>query len=491
MSKLPYELIWQQCNEGIFIFNQSGRILFANDAARQETGYIEKTENINIMEIFPKALRVHNKNVIINRFEVEDVKETKDYSIIETFAYRKNQTCYPVRMKLVWSVGITESVMVCIIENMTELSSALKREKVVREELTEATGVKNEFLANITHELRTPVNGMKGLADVLLDTELTSSQRESVNIIRRCCDNMTNIINEILDFSKIAAGKMQLEMKVIELQPFLRNVLSYHLPKLNEKGLKLQVNLGDNIPAKFLGDELRLEQVLSNLISNAIKFTSVGQIVVEIINTLQKEDEVELFFMVIDTGIGISEEDKDKLFQSFSQVDGSITRKYGGTGLGLAISKSLVELMGGIIHVNSELGKGSTFSFSIRCKVVQEEYEVDKSLNTTTNQNFSMENTTWNVISGSRTSALSTERKMENKVLDKDSIDEYIEKLIICVELGTWEKAENFASVIKNMIPETDKEGRKSAFRLELAVRKEDYDKTQIQMKELQDYLLS
>lgn len=490
MSNIPYDVVFQYCSEGIFIFNSIGQIIYANDAAKQETGYLDELENTNITEIFPKALRVHNKNVFINRFEVEDVIETQEYSIIETFAYRKNQTCYPVRMKLIFKSNSQEDIAICFIQNMTELNASKKREKNAKEELKEATGVKNEFLANITHELRTPVNGMKGLADVLLDTQLTQSQRESVNIIRRCCDTMNNLINGILDFSKITAGKMQLENKVIDISNLLKNTLSYHLPKLNEKGLKLQVNIGDNIPNKILGDEFRLEQILSNLISNAIKFTSVGQIVIEVINTYQNEDEVELFFMVIDSGIGISKEDTDKLFQSFSQVDGSITRKYGGTGLGLAISKRLVELMGGTIHVSSEIGRGSTFSFSIRFKIVKEDYGMDTEPKLKGSSEFTMENTTWNVVSGDKQS-VKTSRLPEAYVLDKEAIAEYLEKLIICVELETWEKAENFASIIKKMIPESEKEERKNAFRLELAVRKEDYERTQKQIKELQDYLQS
>lgn len=488
MCYIPYDLVLNHCAEGVFIFNQIGQIFYANDAAMQETGYMDELINTNIMDIFPRALKVHKDNVIINRFEVEDVKETMKYSIIETFAYRKNQTCYPVRMKLLLGEKEQDNVTICITRNMSELNAVMKREKNVKEELKEATDVKNEFLANITHELRTPVNGMKGLSDVLLGTELTQDQRESVNIIRRCCDNMTNIINGILDFSKIAAGKMQLENKVIDISNFLKNTLSYHIPKLNEKGLKLQVNIGDNVPKKILGDELRLEQVLSNLISNAIKFTSVGQIVIEVINTDQKVDEVELFFMVIDSGIGISKEDMDKLFQSFSQVDGSITRKYGGTGLGLAISRSLVELMGGTIHVSSEIGRGSTFSFSIRFKEVKEDYEIETEPKLVGNNGFTMENTTWNVISGDRQN-VKTPRLPDLYVLDKEAIAEYLEKLIICVELETWEKAENFASIIKKMIPESDQEGRRNAFRLELAVRKEDYERTQKQIKKLQDYL--
>ncbi|HCL04224.1 MAG TPA: hypothetical protein DHW61_17760 [Lachnoclostridium phytofermentans] len=490
MCNIPYDLVLNHCAEGVFVFNQIGQIFYANDAAMQETGYMDELVNTNIMDIFPKALKVHNDNVIINRFEVEDVKETMEYSVIETFAYRKNQTCYPVRIKLLWGEKEQDNVTICITRNMSELNAVMKREKNVKEELKEATGVKNEFLANITHELRTPVNGMKGLADVLLSTELTQSQRESVNIIRRCCDNMTNIINGILDFSKITAGKMQLENKVIDISNFLKNTLSYHIPKLNEKGLKLQVNIGENVPTKILGDELRLEQILSNLISNAIKFTSVGQIVIEVINTDQKEDEVELFFMVIDSGIGISKEDQDKLFQSFSQVDGSITRRYGGTGLGLAISKSLVELMGGRIHVSSEIGRGSTFSFTVRFKVVKEDYEIETEPKLEGNNGFTMENTTWNVISGDRQN-VKTPRLPERYVLDKEAIAEYLEKLIICVELETWEKAENFASIIKKMIPESEQEGRKNAFRLELAVRKEDYERTQKQIIKLQDYLQS
>jgi signal transduction histidine kinase len=468
-GQLPWASILEICSDEIYVFETDGKIIYTNEAAKRESGYNFQEESVNILDIFPKYFGMSNHMIVV----LDKGKELER----EVFAYRKNQTCYPVKTKFVWENGGLKKLGVFVATNISEVKSAIKREKLAKAELEDANGVKNMFLANVTHELRTPVNGMKGLADILMETDLTASQRENVKIIRRCCDNMTNLINEILDFTKITAKKLELEEVEFDFSQFIKNIIAVHMSLLNQKGLKLQVNIGEDVPAIIYGDELRLGQILNNLISNAIKFTQVGSIAVEVVNTFEDEETIELFFMVIDSGIGIAKEEMDKLFLSFSQVDGSITRKFGGTGLGLAISKKLVELMGGTVNVNSEKGKGSTFSFSVRFKKKKSDGHQEIVPTAAVLNEIKVET---NPIK-EKLREPSQERKEET--LDVNNMLVQLEKLGICIELGIWEKAETYAALIKHMIPESLVELRKQAFRVELAVRKEDYNLSKDQLE--------
>ncbi len=470
-----FYFILNHSQECIIKYDSRGCIDYCNDRLLELTGY-------SAGELIGAYIGELIQNVFaIVENHIQLAEDYKDAETIETVLYRKNKTCFPVEIKVVSRVFDGLEVMICTAVDMTRYKESIRKVEETTIQMQESMKARDAFVANVTHELRTPVNGIKGHAEILMEQEQDFQKTNYLKMILDCCTTMEGIINNILDFSKLEAGKFQIDEKPFSFYDFISRMEKMFSMLTMRKGLRFTLNVAQEIPDKVIGDELRLTQILNNLVSNAVKFTEQGYVGIEIALNTRINDEVELFFMVVDTGIGLSPEDKDKLFKSFSQADASITRKYGGTGLGLAITKELVTMMHGKVWADGEKGKGSTFSFTIRLKTeqTQDNAEQEPSIRKWKYAN------NLNKMAGEQDLMIELGSDINIRELKK-----YFEKLNISMDMENWQKAESFATTLKQLVSKGSKDLQRMAFRMEMAIRKADCDRAREYVQKVKEQLM-
>ncbi|NTS77479.1 response regulator [Catenovulum sp. SM1970] len=352
--------IIENASDGIIVVNEKGEIQEFSPAAEAMFCY-------NANEVIGQQLSMLMDKPFHQHCSSDNEQSDDpfgDNDLLEAKGRKKAGSTFDLDISVGEAEIAGEHVFTGMVRDVTLRKEAERELKHAKEKAEEATKAKSDFLANMSHEIRTPMNAIIGMSYLALQTELTRKQKDYVNKIHNSANTLLGIINDILDFSKIEAGKLELENIPFDLNNSLDNIVQMISLKAREKGLELLIDVPSELPVSLSGDPLRLGQILLNLATNAVKFTDNGEIIIRVSIYLLSDDDITLQFSVADSGIGLTQEQQDKLFRSFSQADASTTRKYGGTGLGLTISKTLVELMGGKIWVESTYGQGSTFSFT-------------------------------------------------------------------------------------------------------------------------------
>ena len=355
--------------------DRDGKIVFVNERFAKLTGtasedMIGKTVADFYPEQFAIDARREDERVMRSGEVIEDVFDDEVNGKVRYFASRKgpvwNDENEVIGIQTIfWDITEQRLAENALLAEREELRIAKDAADKAKDAADQANRSKSDFLANMSHEIRTPMNAIIGMTDLLLETQLTQTQQEYLSMVQDSGEALLTLINDILDFSKIEAGKFELENSTFDIRDSLGDTMKGLGFRAHDKGLELAIRVDQKIPRHVRGDVGRIRQIVVNLVGNAIKFTDKGEVVLHIEAKEVLDDHVILKFSVIDTGIGIEKEHCSRVFKEFEQADASTTRRFGGTGLGLAISSRLLELMGGRIWVESEIGKGSNFQFEL------------------------------------------------------------------------------------------------------------------------------
>jgi PAS domain S-box-containing protein len=469
-TKLDWESIFDTMTDMITIHDNDFNVVYANKAAREVFG------SSFADEIWPKCHKlIHGSDEPPKGCPSCACLKTKESVSFEV--YEPHLRMF-IEIRAIPRFNSKNELIgiIHIIRDITERKVA--EEELIRSQRAaiEAYRVKSEFLANMSHEMRTPMNGVIGIMDVLLDTKIKPEQAEHINMAKTSAESMLNILNDLLCYSKIESGKLRIERDSFSLRETLKKAIDTLSLQIKDKGLELVCEVSGDIPDLLVGDAGRLGQVLLNLIGNAVKFTEKGKISVAVNTERKTKDDIMLHFAINDTGIGIPENRIDAIFESFTQVDSSTTRKYGGTGLGLSISKSLIKMMGGRIWAKSVIGEGSIFHFTLP-SVMTGSGAKDKNINS---DGFKIR------VGGSE-EIISNPSDTDDKYLSEKQ--RVINKLRSALVSGDTSNIEQYVNQIRDISDNGSNSSEDDAFRILLAANNNSINKALILLKKIEKCL--
>jgi two-component system sensor histidine kinase/response regulator len=360
-----FELAYKATKDMLYDWDMSSSRLWFSDEIFRSYGYDEISTDTTI-EWWSSRIDQKDHNEVMA--SIKDAIDRKQQTWVGEYRFIRADGSYANVFERGVIVYSNEGVPIRMIGSMTDISVLKQTEaelRIAKEKAEESVRFKSQFLANMSHEIRTPLNGIIGMTELTLDSDIDSQQKRYLENIKTSSETLLSLINDILDFSKIDAGKLELSPVNFSLRNEISRSLQVLGFKASSKNLEFIFQLKPDVPDLFFGDVLRLHQIIVNLVGNAIKFTENGEVIVRVQLESRNSEEAILLMSVSDSGIGISKDQLPSIFNEFSQGDGSTTRKYGGTGLGLAITKKLVDMLGGEIWVDSEMGKGSVFQFTV------------------------------------------------------------------------------------------------------------------------------
>ncbi len=362
-----YELLARYAHDIMLFIDPTGRIIEVNDAAVKAYGYTRE-------ELLRKNIYAIRQGEAMNVIQEQMATSQTRGILFETVHFRKDGSSFPVEVSSRGTHINGNPVLFSVIRDISERKQMENRIVAAKEKAEVANRSKSQFLANMSHEIRTPMNGIIGMTELALMTELDEEQRDYMGTVKISAQSLLRVVNDVLDYSKIEASKMELTIQCFEIRDIIKDVMDLFMISAVQKGLALHALIDDAIPKTLKGDAIRLKQVISNVVGNAVKFTPQGCVILDLSFEMLEDQQIRLIFSVKDTGIGIIEAHRQQLFQSFYQVEDTMVRNYGGTGLGLSISKSIVDLMAGSFTVNSKKDEGSEFIFSVVMAVDAEDW---------------------------------------------------------------------------------------------------------------------